>query len=107
MNTIDKIWNGFCPESQLHGKQVRMQLNRHDFFESEATGLQIAVMSDVQAVILNFRGKGDFRTNPIFADHIAHGEILSPQNMDNAPFNRPILFFEESIEIENYIKSIK
>jgi hypothetical protein len=41
MNTIDKIWNGFCPESQLHGKQVRMRLNRHDFFESEATGLQI------------------------------------------------------------------
>lgn len=42
MNTIDKLWNGFCPESQLHGKQVRMRLNRHDFFESEATGLQIA-----------------------------------------------------------------
>jgi hypothetical protein len=34
MNTIDKRWNGFCPESQLHGKQVRMRLNRHDFFES-------------------------------------------------------------------------
>jgi hypothetical protein len=56
---------------------------------------------------MNFRGKGDFRTNPIFADHYAHGEILSPQKMDSAPFNRPILFFEESIEIENYIKSIK
>ncbi len=67
---LNQMWNGYCPESYLQGKKVRMRLNRNDFFESEETGLQIAVLRGVQAIIMNFRGKGDFRTNPEFADKI-------------------------------------
>ena len=52
---ISTPWNGYCPESMLKGKSVRMRLNRSDFFESEETGLQICLLRGVQAVILNFR----------------------------------------------------
>ncbi|MDO4229975.1 MAG: GIY-YIG nuclease family protein [Capnocytophaga sp.] len=104
---LDQMWNGYCPESWLEGKQVRMRLNRNDFYESEATGLQIAVLSGVQAIILNFRGKGDFRSTPTYADEIENGELLSPQNISRPPFNNPTEIFENSEEIENYIKSIK
>jgi len=40
---LDQMWNGYCPESWLQGKKVRMRLNRNDFYESEETRLQIAV----------------------------------------------------------------
>jgi hypothetical protein len=104
---LNQMWNGYCPESYLKGKRVRMRLNRNDFYESEETGLQIAVLRGVQAIIMNFRGKGDFCTNPEFADEIENGEMLSPQNTDRPPFNNPTIIFAESEEIENYIKGIK
>lgn len=103
---LDQMWNGYCPESWLKGKQIKMRLNKNDFFESEETGLQIAVLSGVQAIILNFRGKGDFRTSITYAHDIENGELLSPQNTDRPPFNNPTQIFENSQQIENYINSI-
>lgn len=104
---ISNMWNGFCPESLLKGKNVRMRLNQHDFFESEETGLQIGIIPGVQAVILNFRGKGKFRETQTFGDEVENGEILSPQNSDRPPFNNPTTAFGESVEIENYIETIR
>lgn len=104
---LNQMWNGYCPESYLKGKRVRMRLNRNDFYESEETGLQIAVLRGVQAIIMSFRGNRDFRTNPEFADEIENGEMLSPQNTDRPPFNNPTVIFEGSEEIENYIKNLK
>ena len=106
-NKISTMWNGFCPESLLKGKTVRMRLNQDDFFESEETGLQMCVLTGVQAVIMNFRGSGKFRTTVSFADDIETGEILSPQNSAAPPFNHPPTIFRESAEIENYILTIK
>jgi len=100
------MWNGYCPESLLIGKTVRMRLNQHDFFESEETGLQICIIPGVQAVILNFRGNGKFRTTPNYGDEIENGEILSPQNTDSPPFNNPTTAFGGSGEIEKYIATI-
>ena len=104
---ISNMWDGYCPESLLKGKTVRMRLNQSDFFESEETGLQICIISGVQAVILNFRGKGKFRETPTYGDEVENGEILSPQNSDRAPFNDPTTIFEASEEIENYIAKIQ
>lgn len=104
---LNQMWNGYCPESYLKGKRIRMRLNRNDFYESEETGLQIAVLPGVQAIIMNFRGNGDFRTNPEYADEIENGEMLSPQNSDSPPFNNPTIIFDDSEEIENFIKSIQ
>jgi hypothetical protein len=103
---ISNMWNGYCPESSLKGKTVRMRLNQNDFFESEETGLQICILTGVQAVILNFRGKGNFRMTPTFGDEVESGEILSPQNTDLPPFNNPTVGFGKSEEIENYIATI-
>ena len=103
---IENVWNGYCPESLLKGKMVRMKLNQWDFYESEETRLQICLYG-LQAVILNFRGKGKYRSTPTFGDEIERGEILSPQNTDMPPFNNPTIAFGESEEIENFIKLIK
>ena len=103
---LSRVWNGYCPESWLTGKRSRMRLNDWDFFESEETGLQIAVLRGVQAIILNFRGKGEFRSTPDYADEIYNGEYLSPQTSVNFPFNNGEVF-QTSEEIEKYIKAIK
>jgi len=103
---LSNVWNGNCPESLLKGKIVRMRLNQHDFYESEETGLQICIIPGVQAIILNFRGQGKFRTTPNYGDEVENGEILSPQNSDRPPFNNPTTAFGDSEEIENYISTI-
>ncbi len=99
---IPLIWNGYCPESWLQGKTVRMKLNNMDFFESEETGLQICVLSGVQAILLNFRGKGKFRSTMTFGDEIENGEYLSPQTTDTPPYNNGEIF-KESEEIGQYL----
>ena len=104
---LNLTWNGFCPESHLQGKQVRMRLNQWDFYESEETRLQICVLTGTQAVILNFRGEGKFRSTPNYADDIESGERLSPQNTGKAPFNSPTEVFGSGEAVEKYIASIK
>lgn len=104
--TISNIWNGYCPESLLKGKHVRMRVNQDDFFESEETGLQICIIPGVQAVISNFRGKGKFRMTEIYGDEIVDGEILSPQILDRPPFNKSLTTFSTGEEMENYISAI-
>ena len=104
---LDLMWDGYCPESQMKDKQVRMRLNRSDFYESEETGLQIAVIRGIQAIIMNFRGKGKFRNTPEYADEISNGEMLSPQNSERPPFNTPAEVFNNSDEIKSYMKNIQ
>lgn len=84
-----------------------MRLNRNDLFESEETGLQIAVLRGVQAIVMNSRGSGNFRVTPEFADEIENGEMLSPQNSEIPPFNEPTIIFEDTAEIKSYIQGIK
>ena len=105
--TLNQSWNGYCPESHLLGKQVRMRLNSLDLYESEKTGLQISIFPGLQAVILKERGNGKFRSTPQYGDEIENGELLSPQNSDMPPFNSPAIIFTEGEEIEAYIKAIK
>ena len=103
---LSMIWKGNCPESLLEGKQIRMRLNSWDFYESEVTGLQIALLKGVQAIILNFRGKGAFRSTKEYGDDVYDMEYLSPQNISGFPFNDGIIF-KTSEEVANYVKAIK
>ena len=104
-NNIPLIWNGYCPECWSKGKSVRMKLNTNDFFECEETGLQICVLRGIQAIILNFRGAGNFRSTETYADEIENSEILSAQTMSKAPFNNGEIF-GSSEEISNFIASV-
>jgi len=100
-----KYWDGFCPESAFEGKEVRMRLNNNDFYESEVTGLQMAVFPGVQAIILNFRGEGKFRSSPGYADEITDGEFLSPQTKAEGFFNDGEIF-QSNAEVEKFISEI-
>ncbi|RYE58577.1 MAG: hypothetical protein EOP48_03245 [Sphingobacteriales bacterium] len=98
-------FTGYCPESLLQGKQVRMRLNTNDFFESEATGLQIAIpYPGVQAVIMSFRGEGKFREKAQYAED--NGERFSPQTTNSFPFCHLDLL-QSAGEVKNYIDTIK
>lgn len=80
-------WDGYCPESYLKGKKVRLRLNSNDFYESEETGLQIGIIyPGVQAVIMKERGNGKFREKGVFADEKFNYEILSKQTLDKLPY---------------------
>jgi hypothetical protein len=103
----NQLFDGYCPESKLKGEKVAMRLNAHDFFESEGTGLQIAISFPcVQAAVLNFRGKGDFRKTISYAHDAENGELLSPQVMDRFPFCGNELFQDEK-EFTDYLKEIR
>ena len=104
---IDTYWTGYCPESALQGELVKMRLNSYDLFESEKTGLQIAVYPGVHAIILKTRGNGKFRNTLTFGNDIVNGEFLSPQIIDRPPFNDDAVIFNEVEEVVSYIKNIK
>ena len=104
---IDQMWNGYCPECLLKERNVKMQLNKNDFYECEVSALQISVLTGVQAIIMNFKGKGDFKSEVKYAHDIENGELLSPQNIISFPYNNPTKIFNSSEEIINYIKTIK
>ena len=100
------FFDGFCPESALIGKEVNMRLNKHDFFESEETGLQIFLIPGHVAVILHERGKGDFINNRKYATETITTEILAPQNKQNIPFIDDIVYFKNEEDISKYINDI-
>lgn len=99
----NQIFDGYCPESKLSDEKVPMRLNANDFFESEKTGLQIAISyPGVNAVILNFRGEGKFRKTIQYAHDVENGEFLSPQVVDRFPFCGDDIFGNEG-EFRDYL----
>ncbi len=76
MQKIEIYFDGYCPESSLKDKQVEMRLNEDDFWESEETGLQIAVFPPY-ANILRWRGKGKFRQSSDVASNVFSGLIMT------------------------------
>ncbi len=101
---ISTTWSGYCPECLLEGNVVRMRLNKDDFYESVETGLQVCMIPGVQAVILKWRGTGDFREAITYASESDAGELLSPQNTDHAPFNSPTETFEDGDALKKYLE---
>ena len=84
-----------------------MRLNKFDFYESEETDLQICMtFPGGIAVILKFRGTSDFRFTENYAHDNIIGEYLSPQNIEDFPFNEPTEIFQSSDETEAFIKKI-
>ena len=73
---IKLYFDGYCPESLLKGERVEMRLNEDDFWESEATGLQISVFPPYAAV-LRWRGKGKFRESSEFASDVLGDLVMT------------------------------
>ena len=97
---------GYCPESLLKGKKVKMKINSWDFWESPETGLQILGWFPIYAVILPFRGKGNFKEfqsrepetlNDLILIHSGHkGSHFLPADND---------FFKSKEEMAAYLES--
>ena len=73
---IQLFFDGYCPESLMEGERVEMRLNDDDFWESEATGLQMTVFPPY-AVILPWRGKGSFRSSGEVASDSCTGLVMT------------------------------
>ncbi len=76
MEQVELYFDGYCPESLLKGQQVEMKLNEDDFWESEATGLQVSVFPP-QAVILRWRGSGKLRVSSELASDVWSGLVMT------------------------------
>jgi len=100
------IFYGYCPECSLNGYQVKMKLNKNDFFECEETGLQVYLITGNLAVILTERGKGNFLETKKYADDFVTTEILVPQNKLNIPFVDDIVYFKNNDELFDFIRKI-
>jgi hypothetical protein len=73
---MEIYFDGYCPESLMKGKLVEMKLNEDDFWESEATGLQLSVFPPY-ATILRWRGKGNFRQSSDVASAVLTGLVMA------------------------------
>jgi len=101
------FWNGYCPECMLNDEHARMALNSNDFYECEKSRLQLAIpVPGVQAVIMNFRGNGKFRSSKTYADTVENGELLFLQDSDRFPYSNgdPI---SSIAELKSYIAQMK
>ncbi len=86
-----------------------MRLNEYDFWESEKTGLQIAI-SEPYAVILKWRGKKELKeSGPKGSD--MHYALLLTESMDIKgeeilPYKEGLFEYEYKFDLEDYIESI-
>jgi len=103
---LDMLWDGYCPESRLKGKRVRMGFSGR-FFESVETRLRISYGPDGMAIIMKKRGRGRFKENAHFADQQNFRGLLCPQTRKASPYNPGTRWFGSSSEIEEYIGGIE
>jgi len=104
---MEIYFDGYCPESLLKGKQVEMRLNKDDFWESEATGLQMTVFPPF-ATILRWRGKGNFRQSSDVSSNSLVGLVMTEAQKEEG---REILPDEEKtinnkFDLEWYLDEI-
>lgn len=98
------FFTGLCPESELLGQKIKMRLNRDDFWESPATGLQIMLQMP-SAVILGWRGAGKFR-EPIREAPADNGLFLLDLPTDSASITPASCFFTNVEDLKSYFQQI-
>lgn len=104
---MEIYFDGYCPESLIKGAHVEMRLNEDDFWESEATGLQMTVYPPF-ATILRWRGKGRFRQSSDVASNSLVGLVMTEANKEDG---KEIFPDEENIinnkfKLERYLREI-
>jgi hypothetical protein len=102
------VFDGYCPESKLHGIIAEMQLNEDDFWESTETGLQITTFPPF-AAILSWRGKGKFKIHVQNASEHHFKLILTRASKDPGKeiFPDKNGYFTSVDEFSAYLQSIK
>jgi len=102
--TIKIYFDGYCPECLLKGEKVEMKLNEDDFWESEATGLQIAVFPPF-AAILSWRGKGKFRKSD-YASNVLGDLVMTAHLKETGFLPDEEKILHNQLELGNYLKKV-
>jgi len=107
-NTIDTLlFDGYCPESALQGKQVPLRLSQDDFWESPVTGLQLTAFPPY-AAILRWRGKGKFKLHEEVATDYCKALLLTKACLEKGreiyPDESEIL--STAVALEQYLRQI-
>lgn len=63
-----------------------MRLNRNDFFECVECHLQLLVFRGVKAIVLKFKGTGNYHSSKTVGSAVENGEMLCSQSADDWPF---------------------
>ncbi|WP_084523966.1 GIY-YIG nuclease family protein [Adhaeribacter aquaticus] len=92
--------DGYCPECQLNNEDVRLMLNKDDFWECPKSNLQLAGYG-VDAAILKFRGTGKFKDTPIYGTDEICGAVLSRTEGDSILPSES--FFNSLDDFKNYL----
>lgn len=103
---MNLYFDGYCPESMLKGERIEMRLNEDDFWESEATGLQIAVFPPY-AAILRWRGQGKFRSSSDIASNLLVGLLLTgavEKGRGFIPDENNVLYNKS--DLEKYLRTV-
>ena len=97
--------DGYCPESLLQGKKVKMKINESDFWESPETGLQIMGWDPLYAVVLPFRGKGKFKDYQSAKPEMLHDLLLIHSGEKGKHFlPQDNEYFTSKEELEAYVR---
>lgn len=104
---MEIYFDGYCPESLLKGRQVEMRLNEDDFWESEATGLQMTVFPPF-ATILRWRGKGKFRQSSEVASNSLVGLVMTAAQTEEGKeiFPNEERIIHNQFDLERYLDEI-
>jgi hypothetical protein len=104
---IKLYFDGYCPESLLKGKRVEMRLNEDDFWESEATGLQISVFPPF-AAILRWRGRGKLRESSEVASNVLGDLVMTGAQKEQGKeiFPNEAKLIHNEKELEGYLGKV-
>ena len=104
---MEILFDGYCPESLLKGDRVEMRLNKDDFWESEATGLQMTIFPPF-ATILRWRGKGRLRESSEVASDLFNGLVITVAQEDEGqeifPDEKKVL--DNEFDLDWYIHEV-
>lgn len=102
-----RYFDGFCPQCQVQGSEVPMQLNADDFWECPACRLQVVTAAPL-AGILRWRGQGNWRSRPVLAPDKVAGLALAETGREEQNDTRPdpAALLQEDLSLEWYLHEI-
>lgn len=94
--------DGYCPQCLLDDKKIDLKLNFSDFWECNVCNLQLCVIPPL-AIVLRFRGKGEFRKNPTLGTENIVGVILAKADKNKFYLDKGLI--NKQAEFEKYLKN--
>jgi len=98
--------NGYCPECELKGEKTELLLNSGDIFECPKSRLQLVKCAANMAVILRWRGKGEFRKTVTKGTDYLKGLILTKAKDEPMTIISERTAFHDKQELAEYLLGV-